>query len=70
MEADACNKEIAKEMAITNTTKEKFIDQDENSFTHVLETWAVAYERKHETQETEGGNEWIEKANVYDKETK
>ena len=63
-----CNREITKEMAMDNTTKEN-VDQDENSFTHVPKTWVVAYERQREIQETEGGGEWIDKASVYDKET-
>ena len=45
-------------MAIGNTTKEN-ADHDEKSFTHFLETWAIAYERQHEAQETEGGNKEV-----------
>ena len=62
-----CNREIAKKMAMNNTTKTK-VDQDEDSFTHVPETWAIASKSQCETREMEGGNELIEKGGVYDKE--
>ena len=67
VEAGACDREIAKEMAMNNTTKTN-TNQDEDSFTHVPETWAVASESQCETQETEGGDELIDKVNVYNKE--
>ena len=46
-----------------NMRKEK-ANKDENSITHVLETWVVASKSQHETQETESGREAKIEANA------
>ena len=55
-EADACDREIAKEMAMDKS----MVDGRVETFsTLVPETWAVASESQRETQKTEGGGDEV-----------